>query len=74
MRRARLARLAVDPERVTLGQHVRRARAQLSYRVAARRVGVSATVLRRLERGQVVSTAALVRVLRWLGFWPRTRL
>jgi hypothetical protein len=64
----------VNRDRLALGERVRQVRAQLSYRVAAKRAGVSATVLRRLERHQSVSTASLVRVLRWLDIWPRTRL
>jgi transcriptional regulator with XRE-family HTH domain len=66
--------LAADPGRLALGEQVRQTRARLSYRVAAERVGVSATTLRRLEQGQSVGTASLVRVLRWLGIWPRTWL
>jgi hypothetical protein len=63
-----------DPQRLALGELVRQARARRSYRVAAKRAGVSAATLRRLERGQPVGTPSLVRVLRWLGIWPRTRL
>lgn len=56
---------------LALGLEVHRVRGQLSYRVAARQIGVSPMALWKVEHGRSVRTATLLRVLRWLGLWPR---
>ncbi|MBI3457206.1 MAG: hypothetical protein HY002_15625 [Candidatus Rokubacteria bacterium] len=67
----RIPKRTGQQDALALGLEVHRVRGQLSYRAAARRVGVSPMALWKVEHGRSVRTATLLRVLRWLGLWPK---